>query len=260
MSTTQAVPVNYWPDTACAKAFWGQHELPAYRRLLADTTAWLDPQPFERWIDLGCGGGQLTRALWEKSRGTLAEVVALDCAAANERAIRKLRGAMSPPAAAGQVRFLHADFSSGLADCPDNHFDGAVSGLAIQYAESFCPVRQRWTSDAYDQLLHDLCRVLRPGGCFVFSVNVPEPSWLRVALSGVWGFLCSAHPLSYLKNAGRMWTYGSWLKRQARAGRFHYLSAETVREKLSDAGFERVEHRLSFSRQAYVLRCYKPAA
>src|SRR5262249_61484223 len=82
MSTTQVVPVNYWPDTACAKAFWGQHELPAYRRLLADTTAWLDPQPFERWIDLGCGGGQLTRALWEKSNGTLAEIVALDCAAA----------------------------------------------------------------------------------------------------------------------------------------------------------------------------------
>ncbi len=114
MSTTQVAPVNYWPDTACAKAFWGQRELPAYRRLLADTVAWLDPKPRQRWIDLGCGGGQLTRALWEKSHGTLAEIVALDCAAANEKAIRKLRDTMSPPAAAGQVRFLHADFSSGL--------------------------------------------------------------------------------------------------------------------------------------------------
>src|SRR5438046_791587 len=28
---------NYWTDARCAKAFWGQHELPAYRRLLADT-------------------------------------------------------------------------------------------------------------------------------------------------------------------------------------------------------------------------------
>ncbi len=260
MSTTQVAPVNYWPDTACAKAFWGQRELPAYRRLLADTVAWLDPKPRQRWIDLGCGGGQLTRALWEKSHGTLAEIVALDCAAANEKAIRKLRDTMSPPAAAGQVRFLHADFSSGLADCPDDHFDGAVSGLAIQYAESFCSARGRWTSDAYDQLLGDVCRVLRPGGCFVFSVNVPEPSWLRVGLSGVWGFVRSPHPLYYLKNVWRMWSYGGWLKRQARAGRFHYLPAESVREKLSDAGFECIEHRLSFARQAYVLRCYKPAA
>jgi ubiquinone/menaquinone biosynthesis C-methylase UbiE len=259
MSTMQVVPVNYWLDAACAKAFWGQHELPAYRQLLADTTAWIDPQPGERWIDLGCGGGQLTRALWEKSHGTLAEIVALDCAAANERAIRKLRGTMSPPAAAGQVRFLHADFSSGLADCPDDRFDGAVSGLAIQYAESFCPVRRCWTRDAYDQLLHDVCRVLRPGGCFVFSVNVSEPSWLRVALSGVWGFLRSSHPLHYLKNSWRMWTYGGWLKRQARTGRFHYLPAETVQDKLSEAGFERIAYRLSFARQAYVLRCYKPA-
>ena len=23
--------VNYWPDNKCAKAFWGQHELPPYR-------------------------------------------------------------------------------------------------------------------------------------------------------------------------------------------------------------------------------------
>src|SRR5262245_28401941 len=201
MSTTQLAPVNYWPDTACAKAFWGQQELPAYRRLLGDTTAWLDPQPFERWLDLGCGGGQLTRVLWEKSGGTLAEVVALDCAAANERAIRKLRGTMHPPAAAGQVRFLQANFSNGLAECPDDHFDGAVSGLAIQYAESFSVECGRWTSDAYDQLLRDVYRVLRPGGCFVFSVNVPEPSWLRVALSGVWGFFRTPHPFSYLKNA-----------------------------------------------------------
>src|SRR5438270_10128729 len=138
MSTTQAVPVNYWPNTACAKAFWGQHELPAYRRLLADTAAWLDPQPFERWIDLGCGGGQLTRALWEKSSGTLAEVVALDCAAANERAIRKLCRTMNPPAAQGEVHFLHADFSHGLSRCAPGTFDGVVSGLAVQYAESYC--------------------------------------------------------------------------------------------------------------------------
>src|SRR5437879_5323425 len=120
MSTTQVVPLNYWPDTPCAKAFWRQPELPAYRPLLAHP---------------------------------------------------------------------------------------------------------------------DVCRVLRPGGYFVFSVNVPEPSWLRVALSGVWGILRSAHPLNYLKNAYRMWTYGGWLKRQARSGRFHYLSAQAVRAKLIDAGF-----------------------
>src|SRR5438034_6519893 len=106
MSTAPAQPVNHWPENRCAKAFWSQRDLPAYRQLLADTVAWLEPRPGQRWIDLGCGGGQLTRALWEKSRGSLAEVVALDCAGANEKAIASLRARMTPPAAEEKVRFL----------------------------------------------------------------------------------------------------------------------------------------------------------
>lgn len=259
MSTTQTLPVNYWPDSACARAFWGQRELPPYRRLLADTAAWLEPRAGQRWLDLGCGSGQLSRTLWEKSQGTLAEVVALDCAAANSQALCRIAARARPPAARGQLRFLHADFSNGLAQCPDDHYDGVVSGLAVQYAESWCPSRQRWTGAAYEQLLADVCRVLRPGGVFVFSVNKPEPSWGRVAASAVTGFFRSRNPLGYLHNAYRMWQYGGWLKRQARAGRFHYLPAAAVVDKLRAAGFERVEYRLSFARQAYLLRCFKPA-
>ena len=61
----------------------------------------------------------------------------------------------------------------------------AVSGLAIQYAESYSETEQRWTQEAFDRLLREVHRVLKPGAAFVFSVNVPEPSWGRVALGGV---------------------------------------------------------------------------
>src|SRR5262249_37692805 len=57
---------NYWTDARCAKAFWGQQELPAYRRLLADTLDWAAPAAGERWLDLGCGGGAITTAIWER--------------------------------------------------------------------------------------------------------------------------------------------------------------------------------------------------
>jgi ubiquinone/menaquinone biosynthesis C-methylase UbiE len=258
MSAAPSLPINYWPDNSCAKAFWGQRELPAYRRLLKDTAAWLEPKAGQSWIDLGCGGGQLTRAVWEKSAGTLKEVVALDCAAANEIAIRKLCRKMKPRANYGQVRFQHADFSDGLLQCPSNHYDGAASGLAIQYAESYCPRTGRWTTEAYDRLLGHVCRMLRPGGTFVFSVNVPEPSFGWVAFTGIPGFFISSNPVLYILNAARMWSYGCWLKQQARSGRFHYLPIEKVSEKLTDAGFEAVEHRLSFGGQAYLVRCRKP--
>jgi SAM-dependent methyltransferase len=250
--------VNYWPDARCARAFWGQQELAAYKQLLDDTIAWADPRTGQRWLDLGCGGGGLTRALWEKSHGGLSEIVALDCAAANERAIERLRLSLEPPAAPARVRFVHADFSTGLAGCRDASFDGVISGLAIQYAESWSESDKCWTSDAYDNLLREACRVLRPGGCFVFSVNVPEPAWGRVGVASFGSIFRSPHPLRYLKNAFRMWRYGWWLKREARRGRFHYLPRDAVVGKLAEAGFTSIEDRLSYADQAYIFRCRRP--
>jgi ubiquinone/menaquinone biosynthesis C-methylase UbiE len=257
-ATAESIHVNHWPDERCAKSFWTQHELPPYQKLLADTGEWIEPRTGERWLDLGCGGGQLTRIIWEKSGGTVGEVVALDCAPANAKEIAKLRGRVRPAAPADRLRFVQADFSTGLADCPDASFDGAVSGLAIQYAQSFSTELGRWTADAYDHLLSEVCRVLRPGGTFVFSVNVPEPAWVKIALYGLPALFTSRKPLRFAKNAVRMLRYGSWLKREARLGRFHYLPAAVIADKLNAAGFVAIQTRLSFARQAYLIRCHKP--
>lgn len=253
---TTAEPINYWPQTSCAKAFWGQHELPPYRQLLDETVAWLEPRPGERWLDLGCGGGRLTRALWLASGGNLAAIVGLDCAAANAIAYDKLRAQLQP-APGNRVRFLTADFSVGLPFGDEACFDGVVSGLAIQYAQSYSP-EQGWTTAAYDRVLAEVYRVLRPGGRFVFSVNVPEPSWGKVALQSLLGAFVAHKPLRYLQKAWAMWSYGGWLKREARRGRFHYLPGQVITEKLAAVGFTSIERRRSFARQAYLFRCAKP--
>jgi ubiquinone/menaquinone biosynthesis C-methylase UbiE len=258
MAQPSSATVNHWPESKCARAFWSQHELPPYKRLLADTIAWCDPQPGQRWLDLGCGCGQLTTALWFKSQGRVAQILGLDVAAVNAVAFGRLRAVLTPPATEEQIAFVQADFSTGLGRFPESHFDGAVSGLAIQYAESFDAERSCWTTDAYDRLLVEVRRALRPGGTFTFSVNVPEPSWGRVALAGLTGMFRAPRVTRFVKNSLRMWKYGSWLTREARRGRFHYLPVEEIVQRLAKAGFGDVEHRLSYARQAYVLRCQKP--
>ena len=258
MPATASPSINHWPDSACARAFWGQQEIPPYRRLLADTMAWLDPKPAETWLDLGCGCGQLTQGLWTKSQGTLAQLIASDCAAINERAIAKLRGNLRPAATEEQLSFVPLDFSNGLPLWHDAMFDGVVSGLAIQYAEHYCDERRCWTTDAYDGLLREVFRVLRTGGRFVFSVNVPEPGWRRVAWQSIHGVFRSRHPGRYLKNSLRMIRYGRWLTREARRGRFHYLPIDIIIEKLRMAGFTDIKHRLTYACQAYLVRCLKP--
>ncbi len=254
--TQTTPPRNYWRDDRCAKAFWSQYEMPAYQELLTDTTAWMNPEPGQKWLDLGCGSGRLCRALWTKSGGTLAELTGLDVAALNARSFEKLRGTLTPPPGE-RLKFETVDFSAGLPWGEADLFDGAVSGLAIQYAESFSEAEQRWTCDAYDRLLGDVHRVLKPGARFVFSVNVPEPSWGRVGLNALRSFFSAQRKMRFLGKLYGMWSYGGWLKREARKGRFHYLTAETITAKLSAAGFAEIEHRLSFAKQAFLFRCTK---
>jgi SAM-dependent methyltransferase len=254
---TASLPVNWWRDDKCAKAFWSQQELPPYRELLDATAAWLRPEQAERWLDLGCGGGRLTRALWEASGGTVAEVVGMDCAAINAQAYQRLRETLQPPPGE-RVRFVRGDFGGGLPWAEDASLDGVVSGLALQYAEAYNETEQRWTTDSYDRVLAEVLRVLRPGGRFVFSVNVPEPAWGRVAVDAIRGVWTTPKKLRYLQKAWRMWRYGGWLTREARAGRFHYLPLSVVLGKLEAVGFRDVEHRLSYAGQAYLFRCRKP--
>jgi SAM-dependent methyltransferase len=258
MASASKSEVNYWPQSSCARAFWSQQELPAYQKLLADTAAWLDPHPGDAWLDLGCGCGQLSQALWTKSQGSVARIVAMDCALENEKAFQRLQQRLLPVPRPGQITFQQGDFSTGLAAWAEGTFHGVVSGLAIQYAESYSVENSSWTTAAYDQLLKEIYRVLRPGGWFVFSVNVPEPAWGKVALRSLRGVFRARQPGRFLANAWLMMRYGSWLKREARRGRFHYLPLPEIVDRLSRTGFEGIEHRVSYVGQAYLVRCCKP--
>src|SRR3954470_667101 len=123
MASQEPGAVNHWRDDKCAKAFWRQDEVVAYRDLYADTAAWLDPRPGERWLDLGCGAGRLSRAVWTATGGQAAEVVGLDCAAVTAEAFARFRAGIVPDRR-DRFRFVAADFGTGLAGWPDGHFDG----------------------------------------------------------------------------------------------------------------------------------------
>jgi SAM-dependent methyltransferase len=107
-------------------------------------------------------------------------------------------------------------------------------------------------------VLSEAARLLAPGGRFVFSVNVPAPSWTAVALRSVTAAFNRRNPFRYLLKTGQMLRYGGWLKGEARKGRFHYLPLPAVLDKLRAAGFVNVEHQLSFAGQAYLFRAWKP--
>jgi SAM-dependent methyltransferase len=249
-------PRNYWRDDRCAKAFWSQSDIPAYQELMADTTAWLDPKAGERWLDLGCGAGRLSMAVWTLSGGTVESVIGLDVADLNSKAYEKINRDTQPPPN-GKIRFQQADLGKGIPFEGTAIVDGVVSGLAIQYAEHFDETADKWTDRGYDQILREVYRVLKPGGRFIFSVNVPEPSWGRVARESMRGLKAARKKGWYMLKLWRMYRYGGWLKREARKGRFHYLKDDVIATKLHAAGFVDIECKTSFAGQAFLFRCQK---
>jgi len=250
---------NHWLDDGCARAFWDQHKAVPYRELLQDTLRWADVRPNQRWLDLGCGGGQLSARLWEKSQGRLAQIIAMDCAAVNERAIARLRCKLQPAPAAHQLHFVVGNLSAGLPQFTENSFDGIISGLAISYAEARDPETGCFTDAAYNRLFTELFRVLKPDGTLVFSVNVPEPRFGRIFWKSLGKGLRVRHPHRSLWNAMKMLHYGRWLCREAKRGRFHYLPIEAIEKRLQLAGFDHLRYRLSYADQAYVVSARKPS-
>jgi SAM-dependent methyltransferase len=250
--------INHWHDDRCARAFWDQRQALPYQDLLNDTARWLQPQAGERWLDLGCGGGQLTSRLWSLAEGSLERIVSSDVAAVNAEAIERLRTKLTPPPRPGQITFHQGDFSQGLRDFADGSFDGVVSGLAMSYAESRDPRTGAYTDTAFTQLLAELYRVLTPGGRLVFSINVPTPRFGKVVWETLRPGMRIAHGGRLFLNMIRMLWYGRWLNREAARGRFHYFELPELLTRLAQAGFCDAEHTLSYAGQAYVIRVWKP--
>ncbi len=251
---------NYWHDADCARAFWDQKNGKPYQRLLQDTLQYAELTPGARWLDLGCGSGQLTAALWQLSHGTLASILATDCAAINEKAIAQLRQSIFPKATARQIQFAQVDFSHGLPMLESETFDGVVSGLAISYAESRDPVTGQYTDVAFMHLLAEIARVLKPTGQLIFSINVPNPGFLRVLMRSLKGGHRIKSAGRVFLNAMRMQIYGRWLKQEASRGRFHFYPIEELRSRLQASGLAVEAYCISYAGQAYVIRASRAAS
>jgi SAM-dependent methyltransferase len=112
-----------------------------------DFLAWLDPPRDQRWLDLGCGTGQVTAAILRDCAP--ASVLGID---PSEGFVAFARAHIDDP----RARFAVAD--AGAIPAEDGALDVACSGLVL----NFIPDKPA--------ALEGMRRVLRPGGLLAFYV------------------------------------------------------------------------------------------
>jgi SAM-dependent methyltransferase len=135
----------------------GNH--PEIRKVRAAAWAALRPEPGQRLLEAGCGGGDVARSLAAEV-GAAGAVVAVDLSAATLAAARS-RHDGSP------VTYLTGDVSA--LDLSDDEVDGVWCERVLQHVAD------------PDAAIAELVRVTRPGG----RVCLVDTDWLSLAFDGV---------------------------------------------------------------------------
>ncbi len=156
-------------------------------------------EPGQRFLDLGCGEGNLLLSAFDK----FDELYGLDVAAprlarARQRATAIVRDK--------SVRFMEADLNQCL-EFADDFFDTVVCISVLEHVLN------------PDQLVREIGRVLKPYGCAF--VQVPNLGYLRCRWRLFWG----KHP--------ELQPHPSW-----RIGHLHYFTLESLSSLLVDHGME----------------------
>ena len=114
----------------------------------------LNLQPGQKILDIGCGNGLTSR--WLASLG--AQVLGIDFA---EEMIVNAQKRIKRDETSVEFQVLDATNEKALLELGENSFDTAVSTMALMDMAEI------------DPLMRSLTKLLRPKGCFVFSVCHP---------------------------------------------------------------------------------------
>lgn len=243
---------NLWKNDLVAIAYSYQQNAQPYLELLRTTEQFINVKPGQLWLDLGCGSGRLMESIWKTSSGQVRQIIGLDISFRSlliaKRALKKTCADLHR----AKIEFIQADLSRNIGGIRPESIDGVTAGLSLPYAEHWDAAKNKWDKAGLASVFREIHSVLRSGGSFVFSSNVPQPNFGIIALKSWRQILLTWKAPLFIGVSLIMLFQSRWLQRSAAVGRFHYLPAEEIIHYLESTGFNSVTYQLTYAGQAWV--------
>ncbi|MFH1684226.1 MAG: methyltransferase domain-containing protein [Candidatus Margulisiibacteriota bacterium] len=225
-----------------------------YRRYLEDMWKTLDLQPGDRFLDVGCGNGNLDAyclgkmALlkdivgWEKG-----EIIGVDFVeGALARAEEKIQKVKLKRADLPEHKLTPMDIEKDYFPFESRYFDKITASLLLSYLQDPQVVVER------------LCRSLKPGGTIILTSLKPDADISQIYHN----FLRKIKEMPedeerqelLEKGRGLLNSAIGWIENEEESGRFKYLPADKLEQMLKANGIEIISSQKSFGDQAIIVK------
>ncbi len=223
-----------------------------YKKLLKQIEEYIDPKPGERWLDLGTGSGAIVDLIWNKSKGHIKEIVALDLTDVMLEHLRKRIPSLVPQPSYHHITLVKHNLSKRLP-FEDSSFDGVTASLVLTYIEEHEGSKG---IGALRAIFNEVHRVLTPGGEFVWTTPKYGVNFAKV-FAASWREIFDPRKCYNLFYGPAILRYALKIQKKGRKGEYQFLPEARFLELLANAGFSDTRTAYSFANQALVLSSKK---
>jgi len=223
-----------------------------HQKLLAQIQEFIEPKQGEKWVDLGTGSGGVIDVIWNKSKGKLEQLVALDLTDVMLNHLKKRLPFLDPKPSENQIKLVKHDLSKSLP-FKDEEFDGVTASLVLTYIENH---EGQQGIEALKALFLEVHRILKQGGQFVWTTPKFRVNFARVFLAS-WRAMLNPKKFKNLYYGPAILRYALKIQKKGKKGDYQFLPEEQFIKMLENAGFKNIKVAYSFANQAIVFSAIK---
>jgi len=226
-----------------------------YTNLSKSIFKMLEPKENEKWLDVGCGPLRVSELIWKKSDGKVGSIEAIDIILkpAQDKLTKLTKQGIYLP-----IRARYASITDSLP-YPDNYFDGIGANLVLPYVVDFVGQKGR---DAFEGVLREMFRVLKPGGHMVWTTPVHGVKFFLVFVASLPDMLniyeYIAHKdITRIQQGTRILKHALAIQNKGKSGIYTFLQKNELQALLRKIGFTAFAWERTFAQQTWVNRVYK---